>query len=142
MYHALALICGFTDRSRSRSLEDQQPRDAPAHEERCSSAINYGMGVPSLARGLNRHPADRQRPSSNGTSERYPRFWEWRDAQVQERDAGAPHRQRLWLAAAHHHQPEQAHAVQFPDAERRRRHAAAGGVAAVRGRHRAGDADP
>jgi DNA polymerase-1 len=40
--------------------------------------INYGMGVPSLAKGLDRHPfvastiIERHR-------ETYPRFWEWRD---------------------------------------------------------------
>ena len=44
-------------------------------------AINYGMGVPSLARGLNRHPL-----IASGIIEQhrreYPRYWEWRDDQV------------------------------------------------------------
>src|SRR5829696_9170468 len=43
--------------------------------------INYGMGVPSLARGLNRHPL-----IASGIIERhrrsYPCFWQWRDDQV------------------------------------------------------------
>ena len=43
--------------------------------------INYGMGVPSLARGLNRHPL-----IASGIIERhrreYPRYWEWRDDQA------------------------------------------------------------
>jgi DNA polymerase I-like protein with 3'-5' exonuclease and polymerase domains len=44
--------------------------------------INYGMGVPSLARGLDRHPL-----IASGIIERhrrtYPRFWEWRADMVQ-----------------------------------------------------------
>jgi DNA polymerase I-like protein with 3'-5' exonuclease and polymerase domains len=43
--------------------------------------INYGMGVPSLARGLDRHPL-----IASGIIERhkrtYPRFWQWRDDRV------------------------------------------------------------
>jgi DNA polymerase-1 len=44
--------------------------------------LNYGMGVTSLAAGLGRHPLiasdfiERHR-------RRYPRFWQWRDGQVQ-----------------------------------------------------------
>jgi DNA polymerase I-like protein with 3'-5' exonuclease and polymerase domains len=43
--------------------------------------INYGMGVPSLAKGLNRHPY-----IASGIIERhrrtYPRFWQWREETV------------------------------------------------------------
>ena len=45
-------------------------------------AINYGMGVPSLAKGLDRHPLiasaiiERHRRA-------YPRFWQWREEEVQ-----------------------------------------------------------
>jgi hypothetical protein len=43
--------------------------------------INYGMGVPSLAKGLNRHPL-----IASGIIERHkrthPRFWQWRDEAV------------------------------------------------------------
>src|SRR6516225_5984137 len=43
--------------------------------------INYGMGVPSLARGLDRHPL-----IACGIIEKhrrtYPRFWQWRDEMV------------------------------------------------------------
>jgi DNA polymerase-1 len=44
--------------------------------------INYGMGVPSLARGLNRHPLI----ASNLIEQhrrKYSRFWQWRENQVQ-----------------------------------------------------------
>ena len=43
--------------------------------------INYGVGVPSLARGLDRHPL-----IASGIIEAhrrtYPRFWRWRDEMV------------------------------------------------------------
>jgi DNA polymerase I-like protein with 3'-5' exonuclease and polymerase domains len=50
--------------------------------KRLQLAINYGMGVPSLARGLDRHPIiagiiiDRHRRT-------YPTFWKWRAEMVQ-----------------------------------------------------------
>ena len=53
--------------------------------------INYGMGVPSLARGLDRHPLiasaiiERHRRT-------YPRFWQWRDEHGRSGHAGAPDR--------------------------------------------------
>ena len=55
MYHALALVCGFTDdpdplRWKTKNPEMRQRMKA------LQLGINYGMGVPSLARGLNRHP--------------------------------------------------------------------------------------
>jgi DNA polymerase I-like protein with 3'-5' exonuclease and polymerase domains len=44
--------------------------------------VNYGMGVPSLAHGIDRHPL-----IASGIIERhrrtYPRFWEWRADMVQ-----------------------------------------------------------
>jgi DNA polymerase I len=81
IYHALAIVCGLT-----------QDRD-PAHWKKHNQAmrqrmkalqlgINYGMGVPSLARGLDRHPL-----IASGIIERhrrtYPRFWQWRTEMVQ-----------------------------------------------------------
>jgi hypothetical protein len=81
IYYALARLCNLTD--------DPDPahwkKHNPAARQRMKSlqlGINYGMGVPSLARGLNRHPLiaswiiERHRRT-------YPRFWEWRDAVVQ-----------------------------------------------------------
>ena len=80
VYHALALVCGFTDdpdplRWKTKNPEMRQRMKA------LQLGINYGMGVPSLARGLNRHPL-----IASGIIERhrrsYPRFWQWRDDQV------------------------------------------------------------
>jgi hypothetical protein len=81
VYDALALLCGLTD--------DPDPIHWKKHNfearqrmKRLQLGINYGMGVPSLARGLNRHPLiaswiiQRHR-------ETYPRFWQWREEVVQ-----------------------------------------------------------
>ena len=81
IYHALAKLCDLTD--------DPDPagwgkRD-PALRQRMKPlqlGINYGMGVPSLARGLDRHPL-----IASEVIERhkraYPRFWQWRANMVQ-----------------------------------------------------------
>jgi hypothetical protein len=81
VYHALARMCGLTndpDPIRWKKLNrPQRDRMKPLQ-----LGINYGMGVPSLARGLDRHPLiaseiiERHR-------RRYPRFWQWRAETVQ-----------------------------------------------------------
>ena len=55
IYHALARLCGLTDdpdpirwKKQNRPMRDRM--------KPLQLAINYGMGVPSLARGLDRHP--------------------------------------------------------------------------------------
>jgi len=76
IYHALARVLGFTN--------DPDPvnwkKANPAMRNRMKAlqlAVSYGMGVPSLARGLDRHPLiaseiiERHKRS-------YPRFWQWR----------------------------------------------------------------
>jgi DNA polymerase-1 len=81
VYHALAKLCGLTN--------DPDPirwkKENPAMRQRMKPlqlAVNYGMGVPSLAKGLDRHPliasaiVERHRQT-------YPRFWQWREDQVQ-----------------------------------------------------------
>jgi DNA polymerase family A len=81
IYHALALVLRFTD--------DPDPvhwkKTNPAMRNRMKAlqlAISYGMGVPSLARGLDRHPLIAseiiERHKRN-----YPRFWQWRADMVQ-----------------------------------------------------------
>jgi DNA polymerase-1 len=81
VYHALAKLCGLTN--------DPDPirwkKENPAMRQRMKPlqlAVNYGMGVPSLAKGLDRHPL-----VASAIIERhkatYPRFWKWREEQVQ-----------------------------------------------------------
>jgi DNA polymerase family A len=82
VYHALARMCGLTadpDPLRwKRAHPDVRQRMKPLQ-----LAISYGMGVPSLARGLDRHPliASEIIETHRRT---YPQFWEWRAARVQE----------------------------------------------------------
>jgi DNA polymerase family A len=81
VYHALALLCGLTNELDPVKWKN----DDPAMRQRMKPlqlAVNYGMGVPSLAKGLDRHPLiasaiiERHRKT-------YPRFWQWREQQVQ-----------------------------------------------------------
>ena len=81
VYYALAKLCGLTqdpDPVRWKS-ENQTMRQ---RMKALQLAIGYGMGVPSLARGLNRHPLIAsyiiQRHQRT-----YSRFWEWRENEVQ-----------------------------------------------------------
>ena len=80
VYHALALVCGFTDDPDPLRWKTTNP-EMRQRMKALQLGINYGMGVPSLARGLNRHPL-----IASGIIERhrrsYPRFWQWRDDQV------------------------------------------------------------
>jgi DNA polymerase family A len=81
VYHALALICGLT--------ADPDPKHWKQHNQTMrwrmkalQLGINYGMGVPSLARGLDRHPL-----VASAVIEKhkraYPHFWRWRSDMVQ-----------------------------------------------------------
>jgi DNA polymerase-1 len=81
VYYALAKICGLTNGYDPQHWKNNNP----AMRQRMKSlqlGINYGMGVPSLARGLDRHPL-----IASTIIERhkrtYPRFWQWRDNAVQ-----------------------------------------------------------
>jgi DNA polymerase I len=80
VYHRLALNAGITT--------DLDPKHWAKHNtierQRMKSlqlGVNYGMGVPSLAKGLNRHPL-----VASHLIEMYRRkykvFWEWRDNQA------------------------------------------------------------
>src|SRR5262249_37670484 len=80
VYHALARSSGFTyDHDRVR-WKEQNP-DMRQRMKSLQLGINYGMGVPSLAKGLDRHPL-----IASGIIEQHKRtharFWEWRDNEV------------------------------------------------------------
>jgi DNA polymerase I-like protein with 3'-5' exonuclease and polymerase domains len=76
VYYALARMCGLTN---DPDIEHWKKAAAGVRHRMKSLqlAITYGMGVPSLARGLDRHPL-----IASEIIERhkrtYPRFWEWR----------------------------------------------------------------
>jgi DNA polymerase I len=76
VYHALARMCGLTN--------DPDPanwkRNNPGQRDRMKPlqlGINYGMGVPSLAKGLNRHPLIAAEIIWR-YAERHPDFWQGR----------------------------------------------------------------
>ena len=81
IYHALAVLCGLTNDTDIKRWKNDQP----GHRQRMKAlqlGINYGMGVRSLSRGLDRH-------SLIGSEviirhqRKYPRFWEWRADMVE-----------------------------------------------------------
>ena len=77
VYHTLALMAGLTSDPDPVRWKKQNP-DQREQMKRLQLAISYGMGVPSLARGLGSHPL-----VASTIIERhkraYPRFWEWRE---------------------------------------------------------------
>jgi DNA polymerase I-like protein with 3'-5' exonuclease and polymerase domains len=81
VYHALARMCGLTDDPdplRWKKLNrPQRDRMKPLQ-----LGINYGMGVPSLAHGLDRHPLIASEIIERH-KRRYSRFWQWRAEMVQ-----------------------------------------------------------
>jgi DNA polymerase-1 len=82
VYHALARMCGLTADPDPMRWKHANP-DVRHRMKGLQLGISYGMGVPSLARGLDRHPL-----IASEIIERhkrtYPRFWEWRAAKVQD----------------------------------------------------------
>ena len=80
IYHALAQKCGLTNDPDPAHWKKTQSNDAQRMKS-LQLGINYGMGVPSLARGLDRHPL-----IANGIIElhrrAYARFWQWRAEMV------------------------------------------------------------
>jgi DNA polymerase I len=81
IYHALALLCGLT---RDTNIQ-RWKNDNKAQRQQMKAlqlGIGYGMGVRSLARGLDRHPL-----IASGVilrhQQRYPTFWAWRANMVE-----------------------------------------------------------
>jgi len=80
IYHALARLCGLTDEvdpiKWKKNCPEMRNRMKPLQ-----LGVNYGMGVPSLARGLDRHPLIASEIIERH-KRRYPRFWQWRTEMV------------------------------------------------------------
>jgi DNA polymerase-1 len=81
VYYALARMSGLTDDPDIKHWKNTQA-DVRHRMKGLQLGINYGMGVPSLAKGLDRHPL-----IASTLIERHrrihPVFWQWRDNQVQ-----------------------------------------------------------
>jgi DNA polymerase I len=112
VYHALARLCGLTDDpdpSHWKKLNrPQRDRMKPLQ-----LGINYGMGVPSLARGLDRHPLIASEIIERH-KRRYPQFWQWRAGMVQiamlERDMASGNGWPVYLTSS----PNQRTLYNFP----------------------------
>jgi DNA polymerase I len=80
VYHALARLCGLTNET-NPAIWKKNNRSMRDRMKPLQLGINYGMGVPSLAKGLNQHSL-----IASGIIERhkqmYPRFWQWREEVV------------------------------------------------------------
>jgi hypothetical protein len=82
IYHALARLCGRTQEPDPIQWKKLCP-EMRQQMKPLQLGINYGMGVRSLAKGLDRHPLI----ASNIIEQhkrRYPRFWQWRADTVQD----------------------------------------------------------
>jgi DNA polymerase I len=81
-YHGLAKLCGQAFGLDPKAWKKEKP-EVRQRMKPLQLGINYGMGVKSLARGLDRHPL-----IASEIIERhkrtYPRFWEWRENAVQQ----------------------------------------------------------
>jgi DNA polymerase I-like protein with 3'-5' exonuclease and polymerase domains len=80
VYYGLAVACGFTSDPDPQHWKKNNP-EMRNRMKRLQLAINYGMGVPSLAKGLNSHPLIASSIIEKHRR-RYPRFWQWRDDMV------------------------------------------------------------
>jgi len=81
VYYSFARDSGFTDDPNRVHWAKHNP-SMRQRMKTLQLGINYGMGVPSLAKGLNRHPLI----ASNLIETHrqiYATFWQWRDTQVQ-----------------------------------------------------------
>jgi hypothetical protein len=80
VYHALALMCGLT--KDSDPIHWKVNNRAQRDRMKPIQLINYGMGVPSLAKGLNRHPLIAAEIISL-YARKHPAFWQGRLEAVQ-----------------------------------------------------------
>jgi hypothetical protein len=105
VYHGFALDAGMTtERNKIAWMSTPEGKSLRQRLKSMYLAINYGMGVPSLARKLNRHPLvaaaffDMHR-------QKYRQFWSWPRKYILERNARSPHGERRRLAIADYQQP-------------------------------------
>jgi hypothetical protein len=96
VYHSLALTCGLTTETDAGHWKREHP-EMRQRMKALQLGLNYGMGVPSLAKGLDQHPL-----IASGYVERHRRvhspYWEWRRARSA-RHARTKDRDGVWLAA-------------------------------------------
>ena len=77
VYYGLAKLCGQTYGLDLKQWKKSKP-DVRQRMKPLQLGINYGMGVPSLAKGLDRHPLIAS-TIIELHKRKYARFWEWRE---------------------------------------------------------------
>jgi hypothetical protein len=82
VYHALAIMCGVTNDPDPAHWKENN-RTQRDRMKPIQLGINYGMGVPSLAKGLNRHPLIAAEIIGL-YARRHPAFWQGRLDAVQD----------------------------------------------------------
>ena len=82
IYHALAVMCGLTDLDAASWKATPEGKSQRQRMKALQLGINYGMGVASLARGLNRHPMIASEILIRH-QRRYPTYWAWRTEKAQ-----------------------------------------------------------
>jgi DNA polymerase-1 len=83
VYHSLADMCGLTTLDAESWKKTPEGKTQRQRMKALQLGINYGMGVRSLARGLDRHPLIAAEIIRRHR-QRYPTYWTWRAAKVQE----------------------------------------------------------
>jgi DNA polymerase I-like protein with 3'-5' exonuclease and polymerase domains len=82
IYHALAMMCGLTNDTDIKRWKDNNG----AQRQQMKSlqlGINYGMGIRSLAKGLDRHRLIASEVI-NRHKRRYPTYWKWKADSAQQ----------------------------------------------------------
>jgi DNA polymerase family A len=82
IYHALAKLCGLTNQDAKSWKATDEGKKQRQRMKSLQLGINYGMGVMSLSRGLDRHPIIGSEVIIRH-QQRYPTFWSWRAGMVQ-----------------------------------------------------------
>ena len=82
IYHALARMCGLTDQDAKSWKATDRGKKQRQQMKALQLGINYGMGVCSLSRGLDRHPLIGSEVIMRH-QRKYPDFWRWRAAMVE-----------------------------------------------------------
>jgi DNA polymerase family A len=82
IYHALAMMCGLTDLDAASWKATPEGQSQRQRMKALQLGINYGMGVASLSRGLDRHPMIGSEIIIRH-QQRYPKYWEWRAEMLQ-----------------------------------------------------------
>ena len=77
IYHSLAMMCGLTNQDAKSWKATDEGKDQRQRMKALQLGINYGMGVRSLARGLDRHPLIASEVISRH-QQRYSTYWSWR----------------------------------------------------------------